>query len=103
MVSAVYDEIVPNQDWKNYDHVTHYSYDIHGNVSKLWKEFKNEPYLPSDQRIKVMEYTYDLISGKINTLDYMKNEPDWFRHRYSYDSDNRITRVETSRDNVNYC
>lgn len=80
-----------------YDHGTHYSYDIHGNVSTLWQQNKKVGVL--NQGVKQMNYQYDLISGKVNKVIYSPGLPDQFVHRYTYDADNRITKVETSKDN----
>ena len=52
------------------------------------------------QSFKRLDYEYDLISGKVNTLVYQKGQGDQFQHRYEYDADNRITNVFTSRDGV---
>jgi len=49
---------------------------------------------------KRIDYEYDLVSGKINRVYYQKGESDQFIHRYSYDGDNRIIGVHTSRDGV---
>ncbi len=85
-----------------YENATHYSYDIHGNVSSLLQDNQklatpsNNPL--AGQRYKRTDYDYDLISGKVNQVSYQKGEIDCFYHRYEYDDDNRITRVSTSRD-----
>lgn len=89
----------------NYDHATHYSYDIHGNVKELVQDL---PQLGTDggsctgcvdHRYKKLRYTYDLISGNVLRVDYGTGD-DQMHHRYSYDADNRITEVETSADAV---
>ena len=54
----------------------------------------------SSNRFKRIDYDYDLISGKVNKVSYQKDSADQFIQHYSYDSDNRITKVETSSDNV---
>ncbi|MCT4579994.1 MAG: hypothetical protein N4A35_01140 [Flavobacteriales bacterium] len=79
-----------------FNHATHYSYDIHGNVKELVQENKNIKF--SKQQLKKMAYTYDLISGNVNEVIYQEGELDEFRHRYSYDADNRLTKAETSKD-----
>ena len=45
-------------------------------------------------------YRYDLISGKVNQVAYQPSQPDAFYHRYTYDAENRLTDVETSRDSM---
>ena len=88
-----------------YDHATHYSYDIHGNVKELVQDI---PQLGTDggsctgcvdHRYKKLRYTYDLISGNVLRVDYGTGD-DQMHHRYTYDADNRITEVETSADAV---
>lgn len=85
-----------------FDYGTHYSYDIHGNVKELVQhnpELYRFNYINS-QTVKRLEYSYDLISGKVNAVIYQKNEPDMFMHKYLYDAANRITNVYTSRDGI---
>lgn len=87
-----------------YDYGTHYSYDITGNVKTLIQD--NRPFASSTsnpllfQRIKRMDYSYDLISGKVNQVNYQDGQIDAFYHRYDYDADNRITQVNTSRNGI---
>ncbi|MBC7775244.1 MAG: hypothetical protein H7246_07385 [Phycisphaerae bacterium] len=70
-----------------------YSYDIHGNVQALvQKSFLLDP--------KTVEYDYDLVSGKVNRLDYQRGQADQFAHVYLYDADNRIIGVRTSSDGI---
>lgn len=86
-----------------YDHATHYSYDIHGNVAEL---VQDHPHLAEDlagdsadaSRFLRTRYRYDLISGNVQQVDYQNGHYDQMHHRYSYDADNRITQVETSVD-----
>ena len=51
-------------------------------------------------RFKKVVYQYDLISGKVNQVSYQPGWADQFYHKYSYDPENRLTKVETSSDNV---
>ena len=83
-------------NYQNYDHATFYSYDIHGNVKSIVQDFP----LMGVNRYKRIDYDYDLISGKVNIVDYQPGQPDRFIHRYEYDADNKITHVFTSRDSV---
>lgn len=78
---------------------TFYSYDIHGNVRTLVQEY-NGGAGNDGNRFKRIDYGYDLISGKVNTVSYQRGMPDAFYHRYFYDAENRLTDVETSRDSV---
>lgn len=77
---------------------TFYSYDIHGNVDTLLQDLKS--LNDSGNRFKKIVYQYDLISGKVNTVAYQPGRPDQFYHRYTYDAENRITDVETSKDQL---
>ncbi len=70
---------------------TFYSYDLHGNVKSLAQD---QPGLG----LKRTDYRYDLISGKVNYVFYQYGKSDQFTHRYTYDSDNRLTKVQTSSD-----
>ncbi len=74
-------------------YLTYYSYDAHGNVKWIKQVI---PYLGE----KMIAYEYDLISSKVTMVRYNSGKTDQFFHRYSYDSDNRLTTVETSRDSI---
>jgi len=71
-----------------YNRATHYSYDIHGNVEQLWQDL-------GTAGLYTISYQYDLISGKVNAVNYQTGLPDAFHHRYEYDADNRLTKVST--------
>jgi RHS repeat-associated protein len=80
---------------EDYQHATHYSYDILGNVHHLVQDF---PQLePMGQRYKNIKYNYDLASGNVNLVSYQPGEIDQLYHYYTYDADNRITEVRTAR------
>lgn len=96
---------------------TYYTYDIHGNVNVLVQDFGNGSMQPNtmaaaNNRYKRMQYDYDLISGKVNQVAYQgpyvdagnvyHQNADAVYHRYYYDAENRLTSVETSRDDVVY-
>ncbi|WAC02724.1 hypothetical protein N7U66_03370 [Lacinutrix neustonica] len=70
---------------------TYYSYDPHGNVEWCIQE------LPGIGRTAVA-YSYDLISGNVNEVHFNKGQIGEYRHQYSYDEDNRIIAVKTSKD-----
>lgn len=95
--TVTFEDVNDNNDL-TYQHATHYSYDIHGNVKTLVQDNPTTGIV--SQRFKRMDYQYDLISGKVNRVDYQAGEPDQFYHKYEYDADNRITQVYTSKDNV---
>ncbi|WP_315823139.1 hypothetical protein [Paraflavitalea speifideaquila] len=78
-----------------------YTYDVHGNVDTLLQDLAGIPEMTSiQQRFKKIAYNYDLISGKVNLVSYQPGEEDAFYHRYEYDAENKLTKVETSRDRV---
>ncbi|MBC7509324.1 MAG: RHS repeat protein, partial [Ferruginibacter sp.] len=80
---------------------TFYSYDIHGNVDKLVQDYKEATQtMPPGNRYKTLAYNYDLISGKVNNVNYQDGYADAFYHRYSYDAENRLLAAETSRDKI---
>ncbi|PHN01990.1 RHS repeat-associated core domain-containing protein [Flavilitoribacter nigricans] len=76
-----------------YQYLTHFSYDVHGNIRELIQE---NPQMPEAHRLKRVVYEYDLISGYLKRTTYQPGAPDQFMHRYAYDADNRLLNVETS-------
>lgn len=81
-----------------YQHASHYTYDVHGTVPVVVQDI---PALDEyNNQYKYINYTFDLVSGNVNQVVYNEGEADEFRHRYTYDGDNRIVIVETSRDGV---
>ncbi len=99
VASITYEETFDGNN-STYDHATHYTYDIHGNVDLMVQDV---PALAAyGSQFKKIRYEYDLVSGKVNSVHFNENELDQFHHRYTYDADNRITMVETSRDNINW-
>ena len=79
---------------------TYYSYDPHGNVE--WVIQRMPMWRPQPGQPKYMDnyirYEYDLISGSPLRLLYNEGMNDQYFHRYVYDPDNRLVKVETSRD-----
>ncbi len=97
VASTLYYDIYLGAGNLDYRFASHYSYDIHGNVFRLVQE--NRDLAPSTgQEFKVVDYRYDLVSGNVNEVRYQDGRCDAFYHRYEYDADNRITRVWTSSD-----
>jgi hypothetical protein len=81
-------------------HATHYAYDVHGNVNTL---IQDVPELNSvNNQYKKINYFYDLVSNKVNLIIFDKGKNDEYQHRYTYDADNRVTQMETSRDGINW-
>ncbi len=85
----------------DYNSAVHYSYDIHGNVASMVREVKSLE-TPLGQSNKQVDYSYDLVSGKVNQVSYQAGEPDEFYHRYEYDADNRLTKAYTSTDAIHW-
>ncbi|WEK37957.1 MAG: hypothetical protein P0Y53_10640 [Candidatus Pseudobacter hemicellulosilyticus] len=94
-----------------YNAATFYTYDIHGNVDTLLQDYGcgncgnaavyNIMNRNGNQTKKVI-YDYDLISGKVNMVQYQKGWNDQYFHRYIYDAENRLTLVETSQDSMQW-
>ncbi len=92
-----YTQLDPDPNVSGDEQTTHYSYDPHGNVEWLCQKL---PPVAGSEFAKYVRYEYDLISGKVLRVNYQENTPEQFYHRYGYDEDNRLTRVETSTDGV---
>lgn len=92
------DPLTPLSSTEIYDNALHYSYDIHGNVAKMYTEVGAWSTLNDYMRFKTVEYDYDLVSGNVNEVRYQANQDDQFTHRYTYDAENRIKTVMTSSD-----
>ncbi|HMX05824.1 MAG TPA: hypothetical protein PKE14_14210, partial [Chitinophagales bacterium] len=97
-ISAVTIEAEPDTDPDTYDHATHYSYDIHGNVHTLIQDNPSIGEIQAEERFKKVQYTYDLVSGNVMLVAYQDNMADQMYHAYQYDADNRIYEVQSSRD-----
>jgi hypothetical protein len=89
---------------------TYYTYDILGNVDTLVQDFGGGN-LYSDvansmnvngNRFKKIAYNFDLVSGKVNQVNYQHGFADAFYHSYLYDAENRITNVMSSTDSINW-
>ncbi|MEI6950354.1 RHS repeat-associated core domain-containing protein [Paraflavisolibacter sp. H34] len=90
-------------DVLDYYTATFYNYDVHGNVDRLVQDYKGIPEMSgTNNRYKKVFYDYDLISGKVNGLNYQPGEPDAFYHRYTYDDENRLLKAGTSRDGIEW-
>lgn len=84
----------------NYTAATFYSYDVHGNVDTLLQDYKKGGMADAGNRFKKIVYKYDLISGNVKQVAYQPSQADAFYHRYTYDAENRLINVETSKDSV---
>jgi len=97
-ISTVTYEDIDDGNPESYQHATHFSYDIHGNVKTLVQD--NPSVAVFKQQFKKVDYDYDMISGKVNKVHYEKDSLDQFTHKYEYDADNRLTDVFTSHDGL---
>lgn len=115
-VSAIlYRDSLPPTD-RFYDHAMYFNYDIAGNMREVLMDYKalyrvlnnmennTNPVLEyqrgaglHDHEKKLIRYQYDQITGKVTEVAYQPDKPDQFYHWYSYDADNRLTKVETGR------
>ena len=84
-----------------YTAATYYTYDIHGNVDVLLQHYNSGiMQTVTGNAFKRIEYKYDLVSGKVNEVAYQPGVKDQYYHRYAYDAENKLTKVETSADYV---
>jgi YD repeat-containing protein len=81
---------------------TLYDYDVHGNVDTLLQDYVGVNAMSGINQYKRMCYNYDLVSGKVNGVDYQPGASDAFYHRYFYDAQNRITQTLSSRDSLTW-
>jgi hypothetical protein len=51
-----------------FGHATYYGYDVHGNVDHLVQDVPDLAAVSN--QYKHLYYQYDLISGKVNQVDY---------------------------------
>lgn len=98
VATITYQEV---SDEINYDHATHYRYDLLGNINELIQEnavmVRTHPVVAEKgHHIKRVSYEYDLVSGNVNKTIYQPNQPDQFIHEYKYDADNRLLSIKTS-------
>jgi len=86
-----------------YRAATYYSYDVHGNVDTLVQDYGASSVMtPNGNQYKLIKYDYDLISNKVNQVSYQPGRADAFFHQYTYDAENRIVGVRTSRDSIQW-
>ncbi|MEO6049382.1 MAG: hypothetical protein ABIQ57_17985 [Candidatus Kapaibacterium sp.] len=82
-----------NADTTDDSVASYFSYDPHGNVEWTMR------YIPTFGS-NYIRYEYDLYSGNMRLVAFNEKGYDQFYQRYSYDPDNRLQLVESSRDNV---
>ena len=89
-----------DQDPEEYDHASHYSYDIHGNVYEMIQDVPEMEHIGN--RYKNIHYNYDLLSGNVHLVTYQKGKADQLIHKYTYDANNRLDYVETSQKGLHW-
>lgn len=98
---AYYASLDTNNTALDWDYATHYSYDATGNVKTLLNDYYQDGTIDNEyQRFKRIDYAFDVISGNVLQVYYQMGYDDAFYHRYEYDAENRITKVETSTDGI---
>lgn len=102
VASVLYTPVLSNSQnpYSYFTHASHFSYDAAGNVKTLVQDQPHMHYM--GQRFKRIDYDYDYLSGKVNMLSYNRGGADQYYQKYDYDADNRITRVYTSNDGVQW-
>ena len=74
---------------------THFSYDVQGRVNRVLHAINDL----GDNKYKWVEYQYSKFTGKVNQVIYMRDAPtEEFRHRFTYDANDRLVLVEISED-----
>jgi RHS repeat-associated protein len=89
----------------DFTQATFYTYDIHGNVRQLTQDYgsgSSNMMTARSNRFKSLHYQYDLISGKVNQVSFEPGFKDAWYHRYEYDAENRITKVQTSVNGIHW-
>jgi RHS repeat-associated protein len=79
---------------------TLYAYDILGNVHTLVQHIMSLVAADAANGKKMINYDFDLASGKVNMVSYQEGKGDQFFYKYAYDADNRVIRSYSSRDKL---
>jgi RHS repeat-associated protein len=79
---------------ENTNSISWYSYDEFGQLKKFWQKL-----IPMADSIKTVNYTYDYC-GNVTEVAYQQGptHPDNFYHHYEYNTDQQLTKVETSTE-----
>ncbi len=85
--------------WQTPASAYHYCYDVHGNVKSQIQEDANLTCY--NWRYIRTDYDYELISGNVKLVKYQHGKNDRFYHKYDYDAENRLIKVQTSNNAVN--
>jgi len=80
----------------NSENITYYSYDIYGRIKWVIQNING-------LGVKTIDYEYDNGKNVVAKVIYQKHTPnELFIHRYTYDVDNTLTKVETSKNGTNF-
>ncbi len=88
VTKVAYFAFYPNSTTDKPNQAVMYSYDIHGNVKQLFRYVQNLEILNQD--LKVVDYDFDVISGKVESVSYQQGKLDQYIHHYKYDAENRL-------------
>ncbi|MCO6465084.1 MAG: hypothetical protein J5I53_00565 [Bradyrhizobiaceae bacterium] len=77
---------------------TYYSYDPHGNVEWLIQDIPGIDGSATGRKGVLIEYDYDLISGRVVEVRQNRQRYDQVLRRYTYDADGRIVTASSSLD-----
>gem|GEM_PF-2198644 len=91
-----YTHMVPSWVLEDPDYLYHYAYDVHGNVRSHLQE--NADLVADGRQFFQSNYEYDLLSGLPHYAHFQQGKLDQYSHRYTYDADNRLKEVHTSKD-----
>ena len=97
IVSITYSDTLSSDSLK-YSSATHYDYDIQGDVKEIIKD--NPRIGIANQRYKSISYKYSMIGKTVDEVDYQNDSLDQYHHKFSYDQDNRLVCVQTSKDSI---
>ena len=89
-----------NLNANNLDSYITYQYDIHGNVKTLSNVMPLSQSIAGVSLAFTVDYIYDLLSGSVKSVVLDKGLASQFMHCYTYDADNRLKTVKTSRNGL---
>lgn len=83
----------------NTEGATHFGYDAHGRVKFSVQEINQL----GTQKYKTVDYIYTDLTSQVKEVIYQKGQiQEEFHHKYTYDSDNRLTKIDVSRNGTEW-
>ena len=76
------------------EHAVMYNYDVQGNVTQIIRYIKGLEVL--NQHLKKVDYQFDVVSGKVESVTYQNGKVDQYIHHYKYDAENRLIKSFSS-------